>query len=246
MTGIQAYDGKTALDGDAVHGQEGPRADGRRRRPSMMEEQADFDGPLMDYKDKGNTVELVGKEQVEGADAYKLKVTLQERRRRVRLPRRRDLPRDQGRGKRMMRGTEVESESYDERLQGSRRHHVRRSRSRAGAQGQPGRASRRSRSRRSSSTCRRSDDACSTMPAGAKRRQAAQAPKAAAKAAARSPTAEAAADAAREAGDQDQQPAPTPRRRRRRSRQRRRRSPAGASHSTHDAGGATAGVVATM
>jgi len=41
-----------------------------------MEEQADFDGPLVDYKDKGHTVELLGKEQVEGADAYKLKVTL--------------------------------------------------------------------------------------------------------------------------------------------------------------------------
>ena len=30
----------------------------------------------MDYKAKGHTVELVGKEKVEGTDAYKLKVTL--------------------------------------------------------------------------------------------------------------------------------------------------------------------------
>src|SRR5262249_38673834 len=35
----------------------------------------DFDGPLMDYKAKGHTVELVGKEPVEGADAFKFKVT---------------------------------------------------------------------------------------------------------------------------------------------------------------------------
>jgi outer membrane lipoprotein-sorting protein len=42
----------------------------------LAEEQADLDGPLVDYKQKGNTVELLGKEKVEGADAYKLKVTL--------------------------------------------------------------------------------------------------------------------------------------------------------------------------
>lgn len=37
---------------------------------------ADMDGPLLDYKAKGNRVELQGKEQVEGRDAYKLMVTL--------------------------------------------------------------------------------------------------------------------------------------------------------------------------
>jgi hypothetical protein len=41
-----------------------------------FEEQADIDGPLVDYKAKGNTVELLGKEPVEGTDAYKLKLTL--------------------------------------------------------------------------------------------------------------------------------------------------------------------------
>jgi hypothetical protein len=42
----------------------------------QAEEQADFDGPLVDYQAKGHKVELVGKEKVEGSDAYKLKVTL--------------------------------------------------------------------------------------------------------------------------------------------------------------------------
>jgi hypothetical protein len=42
----------------------------------MAQEQADMDGPLLDYKAKGHTVELVGKDKVEGADAYKLKVTM--------------------------------------------------------------------------------------------------------------------------------------------------------------------------
>ena len=40
-----------------------------------MADQADLDGPLVDYKAKGNQVELVGKEKAEGSDAWKLKVT---------------------------------------------------------------------------------------------------------------------------------------------------------------------------
>jgi len=43
---------------------------------SLIAEQADFDKPLVDYKAKGNTVELLGKEQVEGKDTFKLKLTL--------------------------------------------------------------------------------------------------------------------------------------------------------------------------
>jgi len=38
-------------------------------------DQADFTGPLFDYKAKGSTVELIGKEDMEGTDTYKLKVT---------------------------------------------------------------------------------------------------------------------------------------------------------------------------
>src|ERR1700680_529371 len=37
--------------------------------------EADFDGPLVDAKAKGNTIELAGAEKVEGRDAYILKVT---------------------------------------------------------------------------------------------------------------------------------------------------------------------------
>ena len=43
-----------------------------------IKEQADFDGPLVDYKEKGNAVELVGKEDMEGTDVYKLKITLKD------------------------------------------------------------------------------------------------------------------------------------------------------------------------
>ena len=39
-------------------------------------EQADIEGPLVDWKAKGHKVELAGKETVAGRDAYKLKMTL--------------------------------------------------------------------------------------------------------------------------------------------------------------------------
>lgn len=74
MTGVQAYDGKTAWAVMPFLGKKDPEA----MAPDdakMVEEQSDFDGPLVDYKAKGNTVELVGREQVEGVNAYKLKVT---------------------------------------------------------------------------------------------------------------------------------------------------------------------------
>lgn len=37
--------------------------------------QMDVQGALVDYKDKGTSVELLGKEKVDGADAHKIKVT---------------------------------------------------------------------------------------------------------------------------------------------------------------------------
>src|SRR2546430_7449009 len=40
-----------------------------------MKDEADFDGPLFDYKTKGNKVEYIGKEDVQGSPAYKLKLT---------------------------------------------------------------------------------------------------------------------------------------------------------------------------
>lgn len=76
MTGTQAYDGKSGwqimpftgkTDAEPLSGDDLKDA----------EEQADLiDGPLIDYKTKGNQVELVGKEDLEGSPVYKLKVTL--------------------------------------------------------------------------------------------------------------------------------------------------------------------------
>jgi hypothetical protein len=74
MTGVQAYDGKSGWTLEP----------GGKKDPEPMstedlkeaEEQSDMDGPLVDYKTKGNKVELVGKDKVEGSDAWKLKITL--------------------------------------------------------------------------------------------------------------------------------------------------------------------------
>ena len=38
-------------------------------------EEADFDGPFVDYKTKGNQIEVAGKENIEEKPAYKLKLT---------------------------------------------------------------------------------------------------------------------------------------------------------------------------
>ena len=75
LTITQAYDGTTGWMLNPMSGRTDPELVPSEMVKSM-EEQADIDGPLIDYKEKGNTVELVGKEKVEGTDCYTLKVTL--------------------------------------------------------------------------------------------------------------------------------------------------------------------------
>jgi len=75
LTAVQAYDGKNGWQIMPFMGKKDPElmsADEAKE----IEENADLDGPLVDYKSKGHQVELQGKEKIEGTDAYKLKVTL--------------------------------------------------------------------------------------------------------------------------------------------------------------------------
>jgi len=74
MTGTTAYDGTTGWTLMPFMGNKDPQ--------KMTEEQlketradADFDGPTFDYKAKGNKVDYVGKEDVQGTPTYKLHVT---------------------------------------------------------------------------------------------------------------------------------------------------------------------------
>ena len=71
----QGYDGTKAWLLNPLQGSKVPQEMSADDTKSA-EEQADMDGPLIDYKAKGNTVELVGKEKVEGADAHKVKVVM--------------------------------------------------------------------------------------------------------------------------------------------------------------------------
>lgn len=71
---IQAYDGESAWMINPMMGSAepmdvtGPEADG-------LMESADIDGQLWNYKEKGHQLELEGTEEVDGAEAYVLKLT---------------------------------------------------------------------------------------------------------------------------------------------------------------------------
>jgi len=75
MTQVQAYDGTTAWQIRPFNGRKDPELMGEDEARGLIE-QADIDGPLVDYASKGNKVEYLGHDTVDGDDAYKLKVTL--------------------------------------------------------------------------------------------------------------------------------------------------------------------------
>lgn len=74
MTGIRAFDGKSGWFIDPFSG----RTDPEKMPPDdvkAIKDQADFEGPLVDYKKKGHQVEFMGKDEEDGSETYKLKVT---------------------------------------------------------------------------------------------------------------------------------------------------------------------------
>jgi hypothetical protein len=75
MTQVNAYDGSSGWKISPFSGKKDPELMGEDELRGVVEE-ADFDGPLVDSKAKGNTVEYLGHDQVDGDDVYKLKVTL--------------------------------------------------------------------------------------------------------------------------------------------------------------------------
>jgi len=75
MTEIDAYDGATGWKISPFEGRKDPELMGEDDLRDIVED-ADFYGPLVDYKDKGNTIEYLGLATVDGDDAYRLKVTL--------------------------------------------------------------------------------------------------------------------------------------------------------------------------
>jgi hypothetical protein len=75
LTQVQAWDGHEGWQIQPFGGRKDPEklsADDAKG----LEDDADIDGPLVDYKAKGHKVEYLGTEDVDGTEAYKLKVTL--------------------------------------------------------------------------------------------------------------------------------------------------------------------------
>jgi outer membrane lipoprotein-sorting protein len=71
---VTAFDGQTAWTINPLAGMTTPRAIEGAELESLRT-QADMDGPLVDYKSKGSTVELIGSDTIGDKKAVKLKIT---------------------------------------------------------------------------------------------------------------------------------------------------------------------------
>lgn len=74
MTMIQAYDGKSGWQVQPFMGKTEPEPMNEQDLKAMEDQLDDMD-LLTKYKEKGHTLELVGKEELEGSPVYKLKLT---------------------------------------------------------------------------------------------------------------------------------------------------------------------------
>jgi outer membrane lipoprotein-sorting protein len=75
MTMVRVYDGKSAgWANNPFAGKMNPDQMGEEELKNISEE-SDFDGPLVDYKAKGNQVELVGKDKFKDKDVWRVKLT---------------------------------------------------------------------------------------------------------------------------------------------------------------------------
>jgi hypothetical protein len=75
MTGVQAWDGTQAWAIRPFGGRKEPQKLSPEDAKDLIE-RTDIAGPLVDHTKKGNTVEYLGTEDIDGTDAHKLRVTL--------------------------------------------------------------------------------------------------------------------------------------------------------------------------
>jgi hypothetical protein len=73
MTQIEAYDGKEGWKISPFQGRKDPEKMSADDVKELMED-AEIDGPLVDWRSKGSTVDYLGTEDVDGTAAHKLKV----------------------------------------------------------------------------------------------------------------------------------------------------------------------------
>jgi len=71
---VQAFDGLTAWTLNPMISS-GPKQSSEEDTRAAQESSDFIGGTLVDYKSKGNRVELVDKEEIDGAEVYKLKIT---------------------------------------------------------------------------------------------------------------------------------------------------------------------------
>lgn len=76
MVGIQAYDGETAWMHMPFMGQTAPELMPEEMASEFVEG-GEIDSPLIDAEARGIALELVGKEEIEGTEAFNIKVTRQ-------------------------------------------------------------------------------------------------------------------------------------------------------------------------
>lgn len=74
MTPVQAYDGKEGWQIQPFGGRKDPEKLSAEDIKGLSDD-ADIDGPLVDWQQKGSKVEYLGTEDVDGTEAHKLKVT---------------------------------------------------------------------------------------------------------------------------------------------------------------------------
>jgi len=75
LTLIQAYDGTQGWKVNPFQGRKDPEKMSADDAKELSEDAADFTGALVDYKAKGYKLDYLGTEDVDGTDAYKLRVT---------------------------------------------------------------------------------------------------------------------------------------------------------------------------
>jgi hypothetical protein len=73
MTQVEAYDGKEGWKISPFQGRKDPEKMSADDLKPLMED-AEIDGPIVDWKAKGSTVDYLGTEEVDGTLAHKLKV----------------------------------------------------------------------------------------------------------------------------------------------------------------------------
>ena len=74
QTMVRVYNGQSGWANNPFTGKMNPEAMSDDELKNISEE-SDFDGPLLDYKRKGNQIELVGKDKLNDKEVLRLKLT---------------------------------------------------------------------------------------------------------------------------------------------------------------------------